>query len=505
MQTFDMIVIGTGGATIVADAALKHGLSVAVIERDKFGGTCANRGCIPTKFMVTAADAVREIETFKAIGVDVAPASINWDIMSRRVWDVIDNNVHTRDYYKSLPGCTVFEGTASFVSDKVINVTHNDDGLVSSITAPLIVIGTGAESKVNDIPGLEAAGYLTSESLFGDKYPARPPKRLVIMGGGPIGVEFAHVFAAAGTEVHLVQHNVRLLPKEDADISEHIYRELTLQGIHVYLNQSPKEVRTENGEKILTIQNRTTGELLTVSGDEILMASGIKPATKELLLENTGIETNRGGWIRTNECLETTVEGIYALGDVNGEAPFRHKSNYEADIIAHNLFRAASLADRRWARYDVVPAVTYSYPQVGHVGLTETEAREKGFDVGIGINRYSASAKGAALGLEADSPHDGFAKIVVDKTTNRILGIHVVGPQASVLFQPFVNLMNSGDTPLQIINEDIAWPDTAEMRKLNPTRTLDPHSVISVGETMAPHPALSEFIMWTQVYYEQRW
>lgn len=505
MKTYDIIVVGTGGATIVADAAINKGKKVAIIEKGKFGGTCLTRGCIPTKVMVTVADAVREIEELPKIGVKVQPATIDWDLMSKRVWQKIDESKGVEAYYDKFDNVDLYRGAATFVKDKVLTVTMNTGEVTEEITAPIIVLGVGGHTKVNPIKGLDEAGYMSSESLFGNKYPQKPFKSLVIMGGGPIGTEFAHVFAAAGTKVTLIQHNVRLLPKEDAEISEQIYKDITRLGIDVILNQEPEEVRVENGEKVVVIRDRKTGEIREVRGEEILMASGIKPATEELKLENTSIQTKRGGCIVTNEFLETSVDGVYALGDINGEAPFRHKANYEADILAHNLFYATSPQDFRWAHYDLVPAVTFTYPQVGHVGLTEQEAIEKGYTVKTGKNFYSSTAKGFAMGFDPGDDNDGFVKIVVDEKTNHILGVHVIGPQASILFQPFVNLLNSGDTPLVPINEEIGSTLTKQLRQEGLVRKMDPHSVITVGETMSPHPTLSEVIMWTQVYYEHRW
>lgn len=505
MKQYDLIVIGTGGALIVADAAIKKGLHVAIIEKGKWGGTCLTRGCIPTKVMVTVANAIREIEDYKKIGVHTSTPSIDWDLMSQRVWQKIDESKGILSYYKQFDHVDVYEGTATFIKDKVLQVAMNDGSQSDTMTGTHIVIGTGGHSKINPIPGLTEAGYLSSESLFGHKYPKKPFKRLIIMGGGPIGTEFGHVFSAAGTEVHLIQHNKRLLPKEDSEISDQIYKDLTRNGLHVYLNQEPENVRVENGQKIVTIRDRATNEIQEIAGDEILMASGIKPSTEELHLENTSIKTKRGGWIMTNEFLETSVDGVYAMGDVNGEAPFRHKANYEADIIAHNLYRATKPEEMRWARYDLVPAVTFTYPEVGHIGMTEEEATKAGYHVGVGKNYYSSSAKGFALGFNPGDEDDGFIKIVVDKDTNYILGVHVIGPQASILFQPYVNLLNSGDTPLAIINEEIASSNTRTLRKKGLVRKMDPHSVITVGETMSPHPSLIEVAMWTQVYYEHRW
>lgn len=505
MKQYDLIVIGTGGALIVADAAIKKGLQVAIIEKAKWGGTCLTRGCIPTKVMVTVANAVREIEDYHKIGIQVDKPSIDWDVMSKRVWQKIDESKGIVTYYQAFDNVDIYQGAATFLADKVLKVHLNDGSESEEMTATNIIIGTGGHSKINAIPGLEEAGYLSSESLFGDKYPQKPFKSLIIMGGGPIGTEFGHVFNAAGTEVHLIQHNKRLLPKEDVEISEQIYKDLSRAGLHIYLNQEPESVRIENGQKVVSIRDRATNEVMEVRADEILMASGIVPSTEELHLENTGIVTKRGGWITTNEFLETSVEGVYAMGDVNGEAPFRHKANYEADIIAHNLYRAEKDEDMRWARYDLVPAVTFTYPEVGHIGMTEEEAKAAGYHVGTGKNYYSSSAKGFALGFNPGDQDDGFVKIVVDKDTNHILGVHVIGPQASILFQPYVNLLNSGDTPLTVINEEIASKRTQILRQKGLIRHMDPHSVITVGETMSPHPALGEIAMWTQVYYEHRW
>ncbi len=504
MKQYDLIVIGSGAGNIVLDAAIAKGLKTAQIEKGKFGGTCLTRGCIPTKVMVTVADAVRQIEELPSIGVKVAPATIDWDLMSKRVWQKIDDSKDILTYYSRHETNDVYQGVATFLSDHVLQVANNDGTTSDELTAPIIVIATGAHTKINKIEGLEEAGYMSSETLFGDKYPTKPFKKLLVLGGGPIGTEFAHVFASAGTEVHLVQHNVRLLPKEDEEISAQIATDLKRQGIHLYLNQEPLQVRVENGEKVLVIENRATGEKQELRGEEILMASGILPATEELQLENTSIQT-KSGWVMTNEFLETSVDGVYALGDVNGEAPFRHKANYEADILAHNLFTAEKPEEYRWARYDVVPAVTYTYPQVGHVGLTEAEARKKGYNVKTGKNYYSSTAKGFAMGFNPGDENDGFVKIVVDGDTNKILGIHVIGPEASILIQPFVNLMNCGETALEAINKEIASERTKALRAQGLTRAMDPHSVITVGETMSAHPSLAELVMWTQVYYEHRW
>lgn len=495
------MVIGTGSANIVLDAALKQGLQCAQIERGKFGGTCLTRGCIPTKVMVTAADYIREIAELPKIGVEVSPAHMNWELVSQRVWQKINESNDILSYYQSMDNLDVYQGAGYFTGKKILQVALDDGTVSEEITADKIFIAVGAHTSIPPIDGLAQTGFLTSESFFGKKYPQKPFKSLVIIGGGPIGTEFAHIFAAAGTKVTLVQQNVRLLPKEDEEISFQLFKGMQDAGISVLLNHKPMDVRSEGGEKIVTLTERSTSEVTQISAEEIMLSTGIQPNTGTLHLEKTAIETDSRGWIVTNEFLETSAEGIWAFGDVNGEAPFRHKANYEADIVAHNLFNDHQPNDWRWARYDIVPAVTYTFPQVAHVGLTEQQAVKAGYEIATAKHYYSSTAKGFALGFNPGDEQDGFVKIVVDKKDSAILGIHIIGPQASILLQPFVNLMNAGEAQLTPVNEHIASPIVKDLRASRIIRNLDPRSIISVGETMTPHPSLSEVIMWIQYYF----
>ena len=226
--------------------------------------------------------------------------------------------------------------------------------------------------------------------------------------------------------------------------------------------------------------------------------------TDLLHLEHTDVRTDSRGFIMTNEFLETSAEGIWAIGDVNGQAPFRHKANHEAEILSHNLFSDVPPEQWRWVHYDIVPAVTFTYPEAAHVGLSEAGARKKGYDVEIAVNHYSASAKGYAMGLEPGDDDDGFVKLVIDKKTKYILGAHIIGHEASILIQPFVNQLTCGFHTIAPIHEDIASPTAQMLRALPLTRNLAPNPVYTLSETMTPHPALSEVTMWTRYYYEKK-
>ena len=259
-----------------------------------------------------------------------------------------------------------------------------------------------------------------------------------------------------------------------------------------------------DGLKVLRFKDRSTGEEGSVAAEEILIAPGVKPTTDLLHLENTDVTLDKRGYIETNEFLETAAEGIWALGDINGLAPFRHKANYEAEIISHNLFENHEPKDWRWARYDLVPAVTYTYPEAAQVGLTEANAKKAGYDVDIAVNHYSTAAKGYALGFEKGNPDDGFVKLVIDKKTKHLLGAHIIGHEASILIQPFINLMNAGLQPFVIRHEEIASPTVKKLRESGLTRDLVPQSIYTIGETMTPHPSLQEITMWTRYYYEHK-
>ncbi|MEE0483677.1 MAG: FAD-dependent oxidoreductase, partial [Megasphaera elsdenii] len=302
--------------------------------------------------------------------------------------------------------------------------------------------------------------------------------------------------------VTMVQHNVRLLPKEDPAVSAFILKQFQRYGMDIRLNKDTVSVSQRDGLKVLSFRDRTTGEESEVAAEEILVAPGIRPMTELLHLENTDVRLDKRGYIETNEFLETTAENIWALGDVNGLAPFRHKANYEAEILAHNLFSGNAPETWRWADYDAVPAVTYTYPEAAHVGLTEDQALKKGYDVERAINHYSSSAKGYAMGYEPGDEDDGFIKLVIDKKTKFILGAHIVGPEASILIQPFINNLMSGTHVIRPVHEDIASPTAQALRAKPLTRTLDPKSVYTFSETMTPHPSLSEVVMWTRYYYE---
>ena len=240
MKKYDVIVIGTGAGNILTDAALDSGLKVAQIEKDKFGGTCLTKGCIPTKVMVTAADMIRN----------------NEEVLSRRVWQKIDESKEIVEEYKQEKNLDVYEGRAFFVRDKVLQVEYNQGGFSEEITADIIVLAAGARSRRIKLQGMETTSYLTSEYIFGASWPQKPYKSLIIVGAGAIGTEFAHAFSSFGTKVTVVQFEDRLLPKMDKDISKYLGERFADLGIKVHYNQISKKITQKDGEKVLQIEDK---------------------------------------------------------------------------------------------------------------------------------------------------------------------------------------------------------------------------------------------------------
>lgn len=496
MKRYDLLVVGTGAANIVLEAALEKGLQCAQVEKGKFGGTCLTRGCIPTKVMVTVADTVRDARAAARLGVEMDSVRVDWKRMSERVWQKIDESEDLKDFYLKQENLDVYQGRARFIEEKVLEVVYPDGSVSDPMTADKIVLGIGGRTNIPDMAGLDGIDYLTSENFFGASYPNEAYRSLVIIGGGAIGCEFAHIFSAMGTKVDLVQHNVRLLPKEDAEISEDLRVHFEKAGIRVHLNKNTPSIRKEAAEVVLTLRDRTTGESSEVRAEKILIAPGIRSNTDWIDIEKSGIRTDERGWIETNEFLETSAENVWALGDVNGLQQFRHKANYEADIISYNLFLREKESEVRTARYDLVPATTFTYPQVAHVGLTEEEAKEAGYNVLAGKHYYYQTAKGFAYGYEPQDDTNAYVKLVIDRDSYKILGVHAIGHEATLLIQPIVDLLTSGENKIMIRHADIASDMAKKFRAEDYVRYLDPHNISTIMESMAVHPTLAELISW---------
>jgi dihydrolipoamide dehydrogenase len=424
MIEYDTIVIGSGAGMNVATKASRDGDKVAVIDRDPMGGTCLNRGCIPSKVMIHPADIIKTVQEAEKIGLYATIEGINFDRLMKRTWKIVLEDRHEMEEgVKRDPNVDFLNEMGEFVSDYTLKVGKE------TITAPKIVIASGARPSIPPIKGLGEVGFLTNRNIFDIK---EPPESLLIVGGGYIAVEFAHFFSSAGTKVTVIGRNPKLVPEEEPLISELLKLRLS-KYVRVYTHHEVTSASIEGDEKTLIAKNLADEKHYKFKGQEILVAAGRRSNSDLLKPENTGVAVDEDGWIRVDKYLMTTKPNIYAMGDATGKYQFRHTANYEGEVVWANLFKNR----RKMVDEHAVPHAIFTHPQIGAVGLREAEAKEN-HEILVGIKRYIDTAKGYAMGEE-----DGVAKVIVDASNKRILGAHIIGPEAADLVQLVVDLMNA--------------------------------------------------------------
>ena len=405
-QAFDAIIIGTGQAgPSLAGRLTTAGMRVAVIERGKFGGTCVNTGCIPTKAMVASARAAYVASRAGDFGVDIAgPVSVDMKKVKARK-DAISgkSNTGVESWLRNMDDCTVFDGQARFESPRELSVGDK------RLMAERIFINVGGRAIVPDIPGLHGAGYLTNSSMMQVDF---LPPHLLILGGSYIGLEFGQMFRRFGSQVTIIERGPRLISREDKDISKAILDILRNEQIDVRLNSSCAAVtRTPEGIR-LTLEN---GEVL---GSHILLAIGRRPNTDDLGLEKAGVLTDDRGYIAVDDQLRTTVPGIWALGDCNGKGAFTHTSYNDFEIVAANLLDN----DPRRVTDRIETYALYIDPPLGRAGMTEAQVRKSGRSALIGTRPMTKVGRAVEKGET-----QGFMKILADAQTKEILGAAILG------------------------------------------------------------------------------
>lgn len=487
MKRFDLVVVGSGAGLMVLEEALRQGLKCALVEKSKFGGTCLTKGCIPSKMLVYPADLIREMQSSGRIGIRSSEPQIDWETISRRMWEQIDLNKGIEKSLARIPRLTVYKGTGSFTDSHSMMIRYNDGRPNEEISATAFVIAAGARTMVPEIDGLEEAGYVTSETFFGEKFPQKPYESIAIIGGGTIGAEFAHIFSAFGAKVTLIEWGERIIAKEEAKISDFVARQFVKNGIDVHTNCAVVSASAQGGKKHLTLQNRISGEVSTIECEEIFVCAGVRSNADLLSAEKAGIALDDKGWIITDEYLQTSQKHIWAFGDINGKYQFRHKANYEAQVLVQNLFGD----EKKAVSYDVVPWAIFTHPQVAHVGKTEQEVRESGVHYAVAENYYSEVVGGRAMGYSEDDDDNGFVKMIVGQN-KKILGVHIVGPNAAILLQPFVYLMNAGHKCSD------SYADMFDAQKIGDLRIMCPQvgTYVPIYDSMVIHPSLSELTAW---------
>ena len=424
MTHYDLAVIGTGSGNSIVDERFAD-WRVAILEENLFGGTCLNVGCIPTKMFVYPADLARNAAHGPALGVETAFTGARWTQIRDRVFGRIDPiTLGGKTYRESLPNVDVHEGHASFVDDHTLTT-----GTGEQITADQIVIAVGTRVSVAEIPGLDEVTVHTSDTVMRLE---RLPERMTIIGGGYVAAEFAHIFSALGTQVTQVVRSERMLRDHDEEVSER-FTELAARQWDLRIHTLPIKV-SPAGEAIEVYLS--DGSVLET--DVLLMATGRVSNADGLSLERTSIAMDHDGVIEVDEHQRTTAAGVWALGDVTGAHQLKHVANHEARTVQHNLLHPDDLisSDHRF-----VPSAVFTSPQIASVGLTSQQAREEGIGHLTAVERYADVAYGWAM-----EDHHHFVKLLSDPAGEHLLGAHIIGPQASLLIQPLIQAISTGQT-----------------------------------------------------------
>jgi pyruvate/2-oxoglutarate dehydrogenase complex dihydrolipoamide dehydrogenase (E3) component len=446
---YDAIVIGAGqGGVPLARTLAQAGRKVALVEREHVGGTCYNEGCTPTKTMVASAKVAYLDRRSADYGVKNGQVTVDMVAVRQRKRDIVEDFRNGGEQrLRDTEGLDLIWGEASFTGPKELEVRLN--GYETRLTAKNIFINTGSRPANPPVAGLESVPALNSTTIMElDEV----PEHLLVLGGGYVGLEFAQMFRRFGSEVTVVQRDKQLLTREDADVAEAVAEVLREDGVEVLLETEAKRAeQTGDGELLLTV-GTLEGEG-TLEGSHLLVAAGRPPNTDRLNLEAAGVETDERGFIRVNERLETSVEGIWALGDVKGGPAFTHISYDDFRIVKTNLLEGgdATITDR------MVPYTVFIDPQLGRVGLSEEEAREQGRDVRVA----RMPMKHVARALEVDEPR-GMMKAVVDADTRRILGCAVLGVEGGEV-AAMIQIAMMGGVPYTTLRDAVfAHPTLAE-------------------------------------------
>ncbi|WP_370248011.1 mycothione reductase [Nocardioides sp.] len=469
MTHYDVVILGAGSGNSIVHRGYA-GLRVAIVEPGPWGGTCLNRGCIPSKMFVVPADLARAAADDGArLDLLTHVDGVDWPGLHGRVFartdDVAAQGLRFRE---EQPHVDVLRGRGRFLGPGRLRIDLLD-GTAREVTAAHVVIATGSHPVVPDLPGLAGSGYDTSDDL---RHLTALPARLAILGGGYVGTEFAHVFAslgrAAGRPDPVVQleRGPVLLGAQDEEIA----RRFTAQARQQW------DVRTDAALERVTRDadglhlHLAGGEELVV--DRLLVAVGRRPTTDDLGLEHVGVEVDDAGRVVVDEHQRTTAAGVWALGDASSPEPLKHVANQDARVVAHNILHPDDL---RVSDHRFVPQAVFSSPQVAAVGLTEAQARDRGIDAAVTVREYAGTAYGWA------QHHDDAGwcvKLLADRATGRLVGAHLIGPMAATLIQPLIQAM-SFDQPVAGLARGQYWIHPA------PTEVVE-NALLDLARELAP-------------------
>jgi dihydrolipoamide dehydrogenase len=449
-ENFDVVVIGAGpGGYVAAIRAAQLKQKVAIVDKQWLGGVCLNVGCIPSKALLKNAEVAHTLrERGKDFGFSFDNLKLDFGVAVKRSRQVSDRLVKGVGFLMRKNNIAVFMGEARLTNPTTMTVTDKD-GKATELTAKNIIVATGASTAVPGawkVDGEKVVTYL--EAILQEKL----PKSVVVIGAGAIGVEFSTVWRSYGTEVTIVEMLPRLLPLEDEEVSKELRKEFEKRGIKCLPDHKVESVEaTENGVRVKV---SAEGKETTLEAEQALVAIGFRPNSKGFGLEEAGVKVNERGFIEINEKMQTSVPSIYAIGDVTGKLLLAHVASAMGIIAAENIAGAETVT----LDYEMMPRATYSNPQVASFGLTEAQAKERGYNIKIG--RFPFQPNGKALGL---GDYAGFVKIVVDEKYGEILGAHMIGPEVTELLPELTLARMMELTPHEIARNVHAHPTLSEV------------------------------------------
>jgi len=448
MSKVDVTIIGGGpGGYVAAIKAAHLGLKVVLVEKDRLGGVCLNKGCIPTKALVSTAEILHNIKRADEFGIGVEGISVDFvKIMNRKEQIVKRLTSGVEQLLKANQIRTIF-GEGSILEPGVVEVTGNDKQK-ELIETKNIIIATGSSAMKLPIPGLNLDGVITSDEILTLQ---KLPARLLIIGGGVVGIEFAGIFNALGVEVTVVEMLPQILPPIDEEISQRLSLILKKRGIKILINSKVKEIK-KNDQNLEVIVSAPGGEDLILPAEKILLSAGRVPDFGNIDMERLGIELEDKA-IKVDEKMKTNIPGIYAIGDVVGKVMLAHVASAEGKVAVENI-----AGEERTMNYKAIPNCVFSIPEVASVGLTEKEAREK--YPRTKISKFPYMANGKALGM---GEVEGLVKIIADEDNFEILGLHILGSHASDLIAEGTLAISMEATAEEIIDTIHAHPTLPEI------------------------------------------
>jgi len=454
MSSFDVVVIGSGpGGYVAAIRCAQLGFNTAIIEKySTLGGTCLNVGCIPSKALLDSSHHYHDaISHFKEHGIEIT-GEIKFSIeqMIARKGTVVDQNVSGIKYLMDKNKITVFEGVGSFEDATHVKVTKAD-GSTETLEAKNTIIATGSKPSSLPFIKIDKEKIITSTEALNLK---EVPKHLIVIGGGVIGLELGQVYLRLGAQVSVVEYLDRIIPGMDAGLSKELTKVLKKQGMKFYTSHKVKSVE-RNGEGVQVQAENAKGETITLDGDYSLVSVGRRPYTDGLDADKAGVKITERGQVEVNDHLQTSVSNIYAIGDVIKGAMLAHKAEEEGVFVAETIAGQKPHID-----YNLIPGVVYTWPEVAAVGKTEEQLKEAGVEYKAGSFPFKALGRSRASG-----DTDGFVKILADKKTDEVLGIHMIGARTADLIAEAVVAMEFKASAEDISRMSHAHPTYAEAVK----------------------------------------